>query len=345
MTTKEIKNKLLQFLAVIFLINGCIEDNISPPLTGELNSAAELIVHFESKGDFPNSDLAPALIDAEEVFSNLNSYLIIDIRPADEFINGYIEGAVNVKLDSLYNFVETHFSAGHSKIVIVSKNGQSSAYFTCLLRLAGFDNVYTLNYGMASWNLVFADEWINQIGDSPGINSYMNDKFEKDPFSSLPQITFSNPEESIEERVKSRIKEIVLEGFIQNKMFTHFINTDFYLICYGKSRLYYARRSGVLAERGHPENAISYLDATFYEMRSVNYLQTLPSSESILIYDYNGQLAASMTAYLRVLGYDVKFLVFGANRLFYSRMIIDPDLFTFTFTNLLIKNYPYKTGK
>lgn len=344
MPIKKIKNNILKILSVFLFISGCIEDNITPPLTGELDAVAEMILYFESKGDFPNSDLAPALIEAEEVFSNLNSFLIIDIRQSDEFINGHIEGAVNIKFDSLYNFVQTNFSAGHSKIVIVSKNGQSSAYFTCLLRLAGFNNVYSLNFGMSTWNQFFAGELLGEIGDAPGVNSFINDSFDKNPFGPLPIISFSNPEETIEERVKTRIKEIISEGFVNNKVYTHSLNIYLHLVCYGKSRLYYARRVGVLAERGHPYSAISYLDATFYDLRSVNFLQTLPSSETILIYDYNGQLGACMTAYLRVLGYDVKFLMFGANRLFYSRMIDDPELFPFTFTTSLIKNYPFKTG-
>jgi len=344
MPVKKLKNILLKILTVLIFVSGCIEDNITPPLTGELNSVAEMIHYFESEGDFPNSDLAPALIDAEEGFSNLNLFMIVDIRPSDEFINGHIEGAVNVKNDSLYNFVQTNFSAGYSKIVIVSKNGQSSAYFTCLLRLAGFNNVFSLNFGMSSWNQVFAGELLGEIGDAPGVNFFLNDTFEKNPFGPLPIISFSNPEEKIEERVKTRIKEIISEGFEINEVFTHSLDIYLHLVCYGKSRLYYARKFGVLAERGHPYGAISYLDATFYELRSVNYLQTLPRSETILLYDYNGQLGACMTAYLRVLGYDVKFLMFGANRLFYSRMIDDPELFPFVFTTSLIKNYPFKTG-
>lgn len=345
MPVKRIKNNILKVLSLFIFISGCIEDNITPPLTGELDTAAEVIHYFESKGDFPNSDLAPALIEAEEVFSNLNSFLIIDIRPSNEFINGHIEGAVNVKFDSLYNFVQTNFSAGHSKIVIISKNGQSSAYFTCLLRLAGFDNVYSLNYGMASWNYVFSDEWLAKIGDAPGANYFINDYFEKNPLTPLPKISFTNPEESIEERVQARIEQIISKGFIEDIVYTHILYLDSYLVCYGKRMLYSARKIGPFAERGHPDGAIWYQDATFYDFRSINFLQTLPNSEKILIYDYNGQLAACMTAYLRVLGYDVQFLMFGANRLFYSRMIFEIELQTYAFTNSLINNYPYITGQ
>jgi rhodanese-related sulfurtransferase len=345
MNTTKMKYSLISLLALITSVSGCIEDNISPPLTGELDGVAEMIVYFESKGDFPNSDLAPALIDAEEIFTNLNSYLIIDIRAEEKFTEGHIEKAVNVAPDSLYRFVESKYPVGYPKIVIVSKNGQSSAYFTCLLRLAGFDNIYSLNYGMASWNLVFSEEWLANTGDAPGANFFINENFEKNPFAPLPKISFANPEESIEKRVNARIKLIISEGFIPNVIFTDILGLDSYLICYGKRILYNARKFGPFAERGHPDGAISYLDATFFDLRSVNYLQTLPNSEPILIYDYNGQLGACMTAYLRVLGYDVKFLLFGANRLFHSRMIFEIDLKAFAFTDALIKNYPYETGQ
>ena len=338
------KNKFILLILLLSVLFGCIEDNITPPLTGDLNTTAEMLVYFESLGDFPNNNLAPALINADEVFANIGAYLIIDIRTNAEFTAGHIENAHNVTVDSLYDFVEINLFS-YPKIIIVSKNGQSSAYFTCLLRLTGFDNVYTLNYGMASWNIQFADEWINNIGDTPAIDTYTNQIYEKNPPTPLPSVNFPDPEAPIEDRVEYRIKEIISFGFRQNEVFRFSISNDMYLVCYGKGRLYNAPRNGVFGEMGHPQGAVSYLDATFYDLRSVNYLQTLPSAEEILLYDYNGQLGACMTAYLRVLGYDVKLLLFGANRLFYSRMISDVELMNFAFTSQDINDYPFITGE
>ncbi len=160
-----VNNSFKLIFGIIFFLISCIEDNITPPLTGDLNPVAEMLVYFESNGDFPNSNLAPALIEAEEVYANLNTFLIIDIRSNADFSSGHIENAVNIQIDSLFYFVETKFNSGYPKIVLISNNGQSSAYFTCLLRLAGFDNIYTMNFGMASWNEVFAVEWLSELGD------------------------------------------------------------------------------------------------------------------------------------------------------------------------------------
>ena len=192
MTTKEIKNNLLRFLVVIFLIAGCIEDNISPPLTGELDSVAEMIVYFESQGDFPNSNAAPALIDAEEVYSNLSNYLIVDVRDNGDYIAGHIEGAVNVQNDSLYSHIKSISPNLYPKIVLVSTNGHRSAYFTCLLRMAGFDNIYSMNFGMAAWNLYFSSEWLNSIDNIETRNRFNNVYYPKMDLRNLPEIMFEN---------------------------------------------------------------------------------------------------------------------------------------------------------
>ena len=329
-------------ISFIFFIS-CVEDNIAPPFTGELNPAAELLVYFEAQGNFVNTTLAPALIDAQEVFSNLANFLIIDLREHSDFVAGHIEGSENILSDSLWNYMEKIDNNIYSKIILVDKNGQSSAYFTCLLRLAGYKNVYSMKYGMASWNQFFADEWLGILGDAIDVESYTNEDFPRNELMDLPLISFDNPNASLPEKVNSRIKKIIDEGFY----FTNYLPSPAYsyLICYGKMRLYYARRFIVLEGRGHPTGARLYMDTPDFEFRSGKYLQSLPTDKSICIYDYDGQQSACMTAYLRVLGYDVKSLLFGANQLFYSRMTHEPELREYAFSSLKINNFSYVSGE
>jgi len=338
------KKFLIQILFVFcfVLFNSCVEDNVAPPFTGQLNPAAEMLVYFESQGDFVNSNLAPALIDAQEVNSNLTDYLIIDLRSNSDFQNGHIEGAINISSDSLWNFMKSIDAGSYPKIILISKNGQSSAYFTCLLRLAGHKNVYSMKYGMASWNQFFADEWLGALSDAANISAYTNDDFLKNDLTDLPIVTFENPNSSLPERVNSRIEKIIDEGFQSSENLPS--ENDNYIVCYGKMRLYYARKFIVLEGRGHPPNTILYMDTPDFELRSGKYLQSLPTDQPICIYDYDGQQSACMTAYLRVLGYDANSLLFGANQLFYSRMIDEPDLREYAFSSLMINNFPYVTG-
>ena len=340
--------KITELLLLITLIisNGCLEDITPPPFTGELNKTAEMLVYFEEQGDFPNSNLAPALIEAQEVFDNIDNYLIVDLRTQDEFLVGHIENSINITTDSLYDYVADHHNSGYPKIVLVSKNGQGSAYYASLIRLAGFGKVYSLKYGMASWNIDFADEWLNAIGDDPDVFTFTNDIYPKNELTVLPNPPIDNPNASIEEIIQGRIKKIVNEGF----NFTNSYRTGLlavgnaYLICYGKTKLYGAPLSGTLGGLGHPEGTVSYSDSPFFEFRSINFLQTLPNNNDIVIYSYNGQLSACMTAYLKILGYKVKTFLFGANSLFYSRMITTGELVDFAFTSSNIMNFEYVIG-
>ena len=323
--------------------NGCLEDVIPPPFTGELNKTAEMLIYFEEQGDFPNSNLAPALIEAQEVFDNIDNYLIIDLRANSEYVAGHIKNSINVIADSLYQFVNEIRDSNYSKIVLVSKNGQSSAYFTCLLRLAGYNNIYTLNYGMASWNNDFADDWLVALGDDPEIDLYNNDSYPKNDFTNLPDQPPGGENQTIQEYINDKIIKTISSGFINEVVYRRnlvIFATD-YPICYGSTRRLYFARSG---ELGHSERVIFYMANPIYDLRSINYLQTLPTDRKILIYGATGQLSAYIAAYLRILGYDAVTLLFGANQLFYNRMIDDPELIDFAFSSANIMNFEYAIG-
>lgn len=347
---KKIIKKIFEIsriISIVFVLHCCIDDNILPPLTGKLNPTAELLVYFETIGDFANSELAPALIDAEEVFANINNYLIIDVRDNSDFMAGHIEGAVNVQNDSLYSYIKNLNQNLYPKVVLVSSNGHRSAYYVCLLRLSGFNNIYTLNFGMAAWNINFADEWLNALKNDSARISFNNNYYPKGEFTNLPEIIFENPTASLQERVEKRIESFIKTGFTKVNQYRsrfYFFSNDF-LVCYGKSRLYRSPISAAVDPgRGHAAGTIHYADEQFFELRSVQYLQTLPTDRAILIYGYNGQLSACMTAYLRVLGYDAISLEFGANQIFYNRMLDDPELYAYAFDHTDIKNFPYVIG-
>ena len=91
-------------------------------------------------------------------------------------------------------------------------------------------------------------------------------------------------------------------------------------MCFGSNFLYKAHSlEGPFAGRGHLPSAVQYLP--MIDLRSTNNLQTIPTNKTVAIYDVNGQVSAKIVAYLRVLGYDAKSILFGANTLFYSRVM------------------------
>jgi rhodanese-related sulfurtransferase len=344
-----IKKRIIVSLTIsmaAILIIGCLEEVIPPPLTGELNITAEMLGYLEQQGDFANSNLAPPLVTAREVFDNLNNYLIIDLRTQDEYLLGHIENAVYIATDSLYVYIANHHDSGYQKIVLASTSGQASAYFATLIRLAGFVNVYSLKYGMASWNIDFAEEWINAVGDDPNVFTFTNYNYPKNELVDLPSPTIDNPNVPIDEIIKSRIKKTISEGFNHSHSYSKSLSShyDDYLICYGPAKLYAASMNGTLGGLGHPQGTVQYFDSPFFEFRSVNYLQTLPNNSVIVIYSYNGQQSACMTAYLKIIGYKAKTFLFGGNALFYSRMITTGELMEYAFTSSDIMNFDYVVG-
>jgi len=215
---KKFTNKIFKvgtIVSFVLMLHSCIDENISPPLTGELNSTAELLVYFETLGDFPNSNLAPAVISAEEVYANISNYSIVDVRDNPDFITGHIEGAVNVQKDSLYDYIKNLNHNLYTKVVLISTNGHRSAYYTCLLRLAGFNNMYTLNFGMASWNIAFADKWLNGVGNDSAIIFFNDDYYPKLDFTILPEIVFENPDDPIQERAEKRIESFIKQVLVK----------------------------------------------------------------------------------------------------------------------------------
>ena len=207
-------------LTVSLILTSCLNEEDIPTINFVLEDSAKLVKYVESIGDFPNSALAPGLNLSSEVFSNLNNFWIIDIRPNDVFRQGHIESAISSTPDQLLHNVDSlNLISPTRRIIIVSQNGQSSTYYTCMLRIAGFGNVFSLKYGMASWNNDFASEWLQALGTDGSITAYNNEDFPKNEFAILPKINFPPELKIFEEKINFRINNILTAGFYEGETF------------------------------------------------------------------------------------------------------------------------------
>ncbi len=339
--------KLFAIILISFF-PGCLSDIENPTINFELQEEAKILHYLESNGDFANSEFAPAIINPQVLFYNLQSYFILDIRDSNEYLFGHIENALNVTSENLYEITDSLYSLQTGKkIVVVCGDGQASAYFTCLLRLANFENVFCLKYGMAYWNIDFSLQWLSVLGEDLDSHKYDNVNYLKLPISNLPKYNFPASIKSTEEKVLYRIKEVIKNGFKQNINYTPNFDagtkSTHLKICYGVEKLYnYPPRD--LGFYGHTAGTLWYSIYPNSDFKSSEDLQTLPAEQKILIYSGDGQSSACMAAYLTVLGYDVKTLLYGGNQLFYSRMRLDPLLQDEAFKSEEIMNYPYVVG-
>ena len=348
------KIKILQLVIVsilILFIAGCEKDKITSPFSVKTENNAKLLLFLEEEGDIINKIPLPVM-EAYEVFNNLSNCLVLDLRDNSDYLKGHIQGAKNILKDSLFTYVNVNY-AKFSKVVLISASGQSSAYYSALLHLAGFSNVYYMNYGMASWNAFFSSVWIDRIDTTwEGIfSSTINPKRD---YSSLPAINLNSPAESMLDFVQKKIADLIKEGFDEDYdsfsskstiIFGYWVNmkAQFYTICIGPEMLYFS--NPYTTNTYHPVGAVFYKVPPYpSDFRSVSYLQTLPNNGSIAIYSGTGQESAFYVAYLRLLGYDAKSILFGMNTIDYDMLFHSPEISPFAFNASHIMNYPYFTG-
>lgn len=353
------KISIIVFVSVLVILsfNGCLKDLVTQPIMINLDTNAEVLELLESRNNFINTDSSLSLVNSVEVYNNLDNYLIADVRSHDDFINGHIQNAINIRPDSLLLFMKSNEQNGFPKKIIVSSTGQSASYYTGLLILDGYPNVYAMKYGMASWNSAFASPWLNAV------NNYYADTLNKIQYSlaelsSLPSITSSNRNSTIKTKVEEKINSLLKEGFEDDFKLSYstpvsdfntvaqIVGPDIYLVCIGDEDFYGQRSSGL----EHPRLSVNYSYTKSYSyFASANYLQTLPDDKPIYLYSYSGHISAFITVYLRILGYNANSILFGGNNLLHSQMLHSAMLYQtpyndYIFTSNDINNFPYVTG-
>ncbi len=257
------------------------------------------------KGDFP-------IITADEVKKNLKNeaYHIVDIRTAGWFEYGHIKNAANVPAEDLLAYFETKMDPSkYERIVVVCYSGQSAAYYAGLLRIAGYDNVYSMKWGMSTWREDFAEPWLKNTGASleDKLQATPNEK----PLAGTPPELHTGKTES-EEILHDRLQELFAvpyKEFILKPADVFEQPESYFTIYYGKADDY---------NKGHMPGAVFFEEGNSLLLNSD--LLSLPKTKKVAIYTTTGQRAAYLTAYLNVLGYDAGNIAYGENGFMHGRL-------------------------
>ena len=324
--------KTVRFLALLFMITSIFSSYKSTAQNSEKNPLSEvelLVQYLETNGNFINTN-APALILADEIKENLKNkkYLVLDIRSEGWFDYGHIKNAANVKGPELLNYFKNTITPSEfEKITVVCYSGQSASYYSSLLRLYGYNNVYSLKWGMSSWASEFAENvWVKNSKSEltsqleKGSNQ-MHDKV------AYPKLNTGKTEASA--ILKTRIVEAFLKPYKEFiiKASIAFENpSEYYTVNYVNEERY---------NFGHLKGAVQYQPKT--SLLSTTNLFTLPIDKKVLISCDSGQSAAYVVAYLQVLGYNVGNLAYGANS-FMNATLVEKGWNGFNEKE--IKNYP-----
>ncbi len=82
---------------------------------------------------------------------NQGKTVIVDVRDAAEFAAGHVRDAKNIPLKELQQRVAELEKFKSKAVVVVCQAGVQSSKATTQLKNAGFNEVYSLNGGLAAW--------------------------------------------------------------------------------------------------------------------------------------------------------------------------------------------------
>jgi rhodanese-related sulfurtransferase len=314
---------LLPALAVILMLSAGCSGNRSdkkPAVKAEvktdfvINSETSLLLKdLKENGDYVNSKMYPSLIKASIVKEELGkNVLIIDLRSSVQFSAGHIKGAVNKKFEDLPGYFETGIKPfGFDKIILVSEDGQLSSYTTCLLRLMGYGNIYSMRWGMSAWNNIYAKEgWLK--GLSSKYEALLETKVNDRPVSSrMPELKTGLA--TGQEISSARFKKLFEEGTADILVSADQVFSDpqkYYVINLERKDKY---------EDGHIPGAVRYKPEG--TLGYIEEMSTIPSDKTVVVYCGTGHNSGFATAYLRLFGYDARTLRFGNNGFMYDKMV------------------------
>ena len=301
---------MLSLFAAAVMFTSCTKD--------EPADEAQVLVEYLEGPDSPlgkdyvSTDM-PAIITAQDVHSlnQTGQVYIIDIRAADAYATGHIENAVNVAAGDLLTHIEGVDLTPYTKVAIVCYSGQTAAWGTALLRISGYDKVYSMKWGMCSWHEDFAGSWNNNIK-----NTYATQmETTNNPMGAAGDMPALNTGfKTGQEILEARVDAVLAEGFGAAKVSNADVfgaPANYYIVNYWPADRY--------ADPGHIPGAVQYTPKQGFSVSAD--LKTLPTDEPVVVYCYTGQTSANAAAYLRVLGYDAKSLLFGMNGMMYDEML------------------------
>lgn len=332
---KQIKFLLYALFIMTFVVTSCSNDDEVPPEV--INESEVLVQYLESPDsplgkDYVSSDM-PSIMAASEV-KTLNvtgKVYIIDIRSAEDFGKGHIQNAHNVALGDIITHMEGINATDYDKVSIVCYTGQTAGFATSILRLKGYGNVYSMKWGMCSWNKDFSSKWENAVANGNAYASqFVNTDTPKGEKGELPVL--STGKTTGEDIFEARVAAVLAEGFspaaVQNSaVFGNLAN--YYVVNYWNAAHY--------ADPGHIPGSMQYTPKE--AMQYAVDLTTLPADKTLAVYCYTGQTSAFLAAYLRILGYDAKSVLYGTNAMIYDKMVAKGGMTVFKESDIMGYEY------
>ena len=233
-------------------------------------------------------------------------WYVMDIRSAEDYTDGHIIGAHNV---ALANVLTEAANAGGLPILVVCKTGQTAGNAVMALRLSGYADAAVLKFGMAGWNPYFEGAWENSIGNTADDNAteWSTDSSPALESFAAPSWGTTATEGSVV--LAERVQLMLDNGFQKIASDDIWGNQDNFQI-----HNFWAVED--YTNFGH--------FSTAYQLKPISLggdeVSAIDPASTTLVYCFTGQTSSMATAWLNVLGYETKSILFGANRLKYDEL-------------------------
>jgi len=291
-------NKILYFMLIVtlaFFMVGC--DKAEDPI----NEFNVLVEYLEGTDGGYINNMGAWIKDLGAI--NTNDYFVLDIRATADYNNEHIVGAVNSTMAGMFDAV----ASATKPVLVVCYSGQTAAYAHVLLNLKGIE-AYILKWGMSIFSQAH-DKWTANCS-----NVLANDaNWTMDASATLPSYDYpelNTGKDKDDDILDAQIDAAIAKGLQLIAGTDVASNTAAYEIFN-----YWAQAD--YAHYGHIKDAYQLTPST---LKSSENLGAINSDETNVIYCWTGQTSAAVSAYLTVLGYDVKSLKFGANSMIYDEL-------------------------
>ncbi len=304
---------ILALVPALFLTSCKEENDVFTPEPGpDPTVNFETLSTYMVANDLDLPDVLDGWITAAPAQADLTTFLstydIIDIRSAEHFAAGHIDGAVN---SSLANILTTA-SSTTKPILVACYTGQTASHAVVALRLSGHPDAKVLKWGMSGWNSSLSASWEGKSGATNGAVAEGNANWVTTPVATKQTFTYpgittnaSSGAAILEERVTA-----MLAGGFKGVNAADVLTTpaDYFI------NNYWAQAD--VDHYGHIAGAyrVSPLSLENGEMANIN------ADATVCTYCWTGQTSSMITAYLNVMGYNAVSLKFGSNNMIYPTL-------------------------
>lgn len=311
---KKITSYLLIVLMVpVLFMSSCKKDTTNDP-TVQKGTFADLKTYMMANS-FDLTDVlvdgwvkpASAVVDTNDY--TIPGWYVMDIRSASDFADGHIKGAVNVELS---NVVNAAANANGVPILVVCKTGQTAGHAVMALRLSGYTDAAVLKFGMAGWNPQFAGPWESNIGNTSTDHASEWNTDAPPAHESFAAPSWESTATDGAAILAERVQLMLDNGFPT-------IASDDVWGNQGNYQIHNFWAEADYTTYGH--------FSTAYQLKPISLqgdeVSAIDSEGTTLIYCFTGQTSSMVTAWLNVLGYDAKSILFGVNKINYDELEAD----------------------